>query len=76
VSLALLGQHFRGADLVTANAALALLWSFASLVGPVLGGFAMEATGRQGLPGFLALASGLYLGFVLWRHRRTGGHGY
>jgi MFS family permease len=76
ISLTLLGQHFRDQDLVTANTALALIWSVGSLAGPFLGGLAMDLAGRDGLPGFLAAAGAVYLAFALYRHRRTGGAGY
>ena len=36
LALVLIGQHFRGPDLVTANACVGLLWGVGSLLGPLL----------------------------------------
>jgi MFS family permease len=62
VALALLGERFRGAELVTANAAFGLLWGLGGLAGPSLAGIGMDILDPDGLPVVLFLASG---GFIL-----------
>ena len=64
-AMALLGQRFRGTELVTANAAFGFLWGLGGLTGPPLTGMAMDIWDPNGFPGlmlgvtvlFLALAS-------------------
>lgn len=60
LALVLIGQHFRGPDLVTANACVGLLWGVGSLLGPLLSG-ALMASGPQGLPLALCLAASLFV---------------
>jgi MFS family permease len=42
LALVLIGQRFKGQDLVTANASVGLLWGVGSLVGPLVSGAAMN----------------------------------
>ena len=56
----LIGQHFRGPDLVTANACVGLLWGVGSLIGPLLSGALMNL-GPQGLPLSLCLGASLFV---------------
>lgn len=60
LALVLIGQHFRGADLITANACVGLLWGIGSLLGPLLSGALMQWH-EQGLPLALALAASLFV---------------
>lgn len=66
VAVILLGQWYRGADLVAANAAFGMLWGLGHLLGPLGGGAAVQWGGADGLPLVLALATLLFLG-LLWR---------
>ncbi len=61
VSLAALGDRFRGQELVAGMAAFATVWGIGALAGSVAGGWAMEGFGPHGLPYVLALAFALYL---------------
>lgn len=61
LALILIGQDFRGPDLITANASVGLLWGIGSLAGPLLSGGLMHSD-PQGLPLALCLAAG---GFVV-----------
>lgn len=61
LALVLIGQDFRGADLVTANACVGMLWGVGSLHGPLLSG-ALMSLGPQGLPLALNLAAGVFTG--------------
>ena len=48
--LTIIGQHFRGRDLVTANVSLGMLWGIGSLVWPPLTGVAMDIRDPGGFP--------------------------
>ena len=65
--LTLIGQHFRGRDLVTANVSLGMLWGIGSLVWPPLAGVAMDIRDPGGLP--LVFAAGSLV-FVLFASGR------
>jgi MFS family permease len=56
VTLTLLGQHFRGAELVSANAALGMIWGLGSIFGPSTGGAAMDVWDPHGLPAMMVLS--------------------
>ncbi|MBJ9976732.1 MFS transporter [Pseudomonas sp. S75] len=71
LALVLIGQRFRGRDLVTANASVGLLWGAGSLVGPLVSGAAMDVA-PHGLPMALALMAGLFVCFARQAWRRVG----
>jgi MFS family permease len=60
VALGMAGARFRGAELLGANAAVIIAYGVGSLVGPALGGAAMDLWNPQGLLAALAL---LFAGF-------------
>jgi len=62
VALAMAGERFAGAELVSANAAIIMGYGLGALVGPALGGAAMDLWNPQGLP---ALLLGLFAVFLL-----------
>ncbi len=64
LALVLIGQRFRGRDLVTANAAAGMLWGVGSLLGPLLRGSRMDL-GPQ------ALAAGLFVATAATSLRRA-----
>lgn len=70
LALVLIGQRFRGRNLVTANAAAGMLWGVGSLLGPLLSGSLMDL-GPQGVPVALALAAGLFVATAAASLRRT-----
>jgi len=70
VALVLVGQRFRGADLVTANAAMAALWGLASIGGPAAAGAAMDVWDPHGLVVVLAAVSATFVAIQFVR--RTG----
>lgn len=70
VAMTLVGQRFRGADLVSANAAFGFLWGLGLLAGPSLSGAAMDLWDPDGFPAALAAATGLALLVTLYRRRR------
>jgi len=61
VGLALLGDFFKGTDLVGGTAAFASVWGLGSLVGALAGGWAMDVFGPDALPYGLALIFAVYL---------------
>jgi len=63
VALSMAGDRFRGADLVTVNAAIIMAYGLGALVGPALGGAAMDAINPQGLLWlFVVVFAGLLVG--------------
>ena len=70
LALVLIGQRFRGRDLVTANASAGMLWGVGSLLGPLLSGSLMDL-GPQGVPVALALAAGLFVATAAASLRRA-----
>lgn len=60
LALVLIGERFRGPDLVTANACVGMLWGVGSLLGPLLSGALMDL-GPQGVPLALCLAASLFV---------------
>ena len=61
LALILLGERFRGADLASATAVFTVMWGVGSIVGPPLGGAAMDLWQPHGL----LLAVGLmFLAFL------------
>jgi len=71
LALVLIGQRFKGQDLVTANASVGLLWGVGSLVGPLVSGAAMDVA-PHGLPMALAIMAGLFVCFARQSYRRVG----
>jgi hypothetical protein len=67
LSLVIVGQRFRGMNLVTANAAIGVLWGVGNLVGPLAGGLGMAALDPDGLPVTIAVAAILFLALFVWR---------
>jgi MFS family permease len=67
VGITLLGQRFRGVELVSANAVFSLLFGVGGLLGPFLAGTAMSAAGPAGFPLSLLAAVVLYALFALYR---------
>lgn len=70
LALVLIGQDFRGPDLVTANACVGVLWGVGSLLGPLLSG-ALMSNGPHGLPLALNLAASLFVIAALGALRLT-----
>jgi MFS family permease len=55
VSLAAMGDIFKGADVVSGSAAVAAMWGLGGLVGPPLAGAAIDAFGMRAMPFSLAI---------------------
>jgi MFS family permease len=73
VGITLLGERFRGVELVAANAVFSVLFGIGGLVGPFIVGAAMEHVGSRGYPLSLAVTVLAYLLFAAYRqYSRTG----
>ena len=67
VGITLLGQRFRGIELVSANAVFSVLFGVGGLLGPFIVGTTMSAIGPVGFPASLLAAVGLYTLFAVYR---------
>lgn len=65
IALSMAGDRFREGELVTVNAAIIMAYGLGALVGPPLGGAAMDLRNPQGLPWLLAL---LFAGLLAATH--------
>ena len=61
VGLAHLGSKYRGADLASANSAYAILYAVGTMMGPSLGGVAMDIWNPHGLVLVLALIPAIFV---------------
>jgi MFS family permease len=69
VMLAMVGERFKGGELVGIYGAMGFAWGAGALIGPAAAGVAMKSSALFGLPGFVALACALFALFM-WRSRR------
>ena len=68
VALAMAGARFRGAEMISANAALIIAYGLGSLLGPSLGGIAMDLWNPDGLLAAFALLFAAFLALTVgWR---------
>lgn len=67
--LALIGDRFRGPDLIAANAAFSVMDSLGGVIGVLFIGLAMQTFGSDGLPYIIMLASVVYFSYALTRYR-------
>lgn len=68
LALAELGERFSGHELVAGTAAFSTMWGGAALIGALLGGWAIERFGPDGLP--YAIAA-VFAGFIVMIAART-----
>ena len=74
LSIVLLGQRFRGSELMTANAAIGVLWGLGGIIGAPLAGLSMQIYNPDGLPLFWALVAAIFIAIFIYRRRmRRGG---
>ena len=69
VMLAMVGERFRGGELVGIYGAMGFAWGAGALVGPATAGVAMKHSALFGLPGFVAGACALFALFMLVSRR-------
>lgn len=70
--VALMGEEFPSAELPAANAVFVMVYCLGGVIGPSLGGFALDAWPRFGLPVLLSGAALLMLAGLALGRRRTG----
>lgn len=75
VAMTIVGERFRGAELITANAAFGVLWGLGGLVGPSLAGVAMDLWDPHGLMAVLAASCFLFVALTAFRQARRQGRG-
>ncbi len=68
LSMVLLGERYSGSQLVAANATSAMVWGIGGIIGPTIGGWAMDAFGPQGLPVTLAIGCAIFIAVAASRH--------
>jgi MFS family permease len=66
VSLVLVGQRFQGSDLAAASVLQSLLYGLGSVLAPPFTGFALETSGRIGLPLVLAVDCAMFMLLQFW----------
>jgi MFS family permease len=71
VMLAIVGDRFRGGELVGIYGAMGFAWGGGALVGPALAGIAMKYEPLFGLPVFVAVACALFTAFMLLSRKRA-----
>jgi MFS family permease len=69
LSLAAVGERFRGPALVTASSLIGASWSVASFFGPLIAGALMRAAGADALIGVLFAGVLVFIGTHLWEAR-------
>jgi len=65
VGMVMLGERYKGPDLLAANAFFVLMFGFGSMVGPTVGGTAMDLWDPHGMPAVMALTAAIFLPFAL-----------
>ena len=65
LSVTLLGERFRGADLAAATSVFTVMWGLGSIIGPSVGGAGLALWSPHGLPAVVGLIFLLYLPFPL-----------
>lgn len=72
-SLAMLADHFRGAELAAANVAFGTFYAAGALLGPPLHGMAMDRLEPNGIMASSAVLFAAFLGFMAWKAYRKPG---
>jgi MFS family permease len=70
VALGMAGERFTGSDLVSVNAAIIMSYGLGGLIGPALGGAAMDLRNPEGLPALLLVLFAVFLAATLLRKDR------
>ena len=67
IAMAMIGVRFKGADLVSINASFVFLWGLGDVVGPFIGGAAIDTFGPDGMPAVGVIVCALFIGLILVR---------
>ena len=65
ISLATLGDSFKGADLMAGSAAFSAMWGIGGLFGPPIAGAAIDAFGINAMPVTIAVFHGILLAMLI-----------
>lgn len=71
VMLTMVGSRYSGSDLVGIYAVMGLAWGGGALVGPSMAGIAMTVNAHYGLPIFVAIACGIFSGYLAFSRSKT-----
>ncbi len=71
IALVLMGQEFKGPELVTANAAAGVLWGVGSLIGPAAAGYSMELYEPHGMPVTFIVISAAFVAIAVFDLNRS-----
>ncbi len=71
VMLTMVGSRYSGSDLVGIYAVMGLAWGGGALIGPSMAGVAMSVNPHYGLPTFVAIACGIFAGYLLVSRSET-----
>jgi MFS family permease len=71
VMLAMVGERFKGGELVGIYGAMGFAWGGGALIGPTAAGVAVRIDPLFGLPGFVALACAVFAAFMWLSRRQT-----
>ena len=71
IAMAMMGDRFKGAELVGINATFMFAWGLGLVIGPAIGGSAIDTLGPDGMPTVSAGLCGVFLALVVWRIRSS-----
>ena len=69
VALSELGERFSGNELVAGTASFATVWGLGAIFGALLGGWAFQRFGPDGLPLSIAAIFAFFIAAVFWQQR-------
>ena len=69
IAMAMIGARFKGGDLISINASFVFLWGLGDVIGPLVGGAAIDSFGPDGMPAVGVVVCALFLGLVLFRRQ-------
>jgi MFS family permease len=69
VALSELGERFSGNELVAGTASFATVWGLGAIFGALLGGWAFQRFGPDGLPLAIAAIFAFFIAIVFWQQR-------
>ena len=78
LSVTLMGERYRGAELASASALFNLMWGLGNTVGPSLGGYAIDWWNPHGMPASMTLITALVIPVclrLLWQQGKSAREG-
>ncbi len=71
LALVMLGERFKGPDLIVTTATIGIIWGLGSLIGPAIAGNAMKIINPHGMPIVFAIAAFLFVTLTAVRYRQS-----